>query len=154
MGLSGAKQPYEKGSRRVPMHGKRSCISHFGEMLDISPQKLLRADDQVMECGCPRTSRPASTRSTCTRSRRPVFAEEFDRVENGVRLGGEIAFEDGFTLGGVDVHEHAFCVLTDARVEWVRLVVVRHPGLLVRRRGFLIPHRGCRLFDAGWKFHV
>ena len=35
-----------------------------------------------------------------------VLAKRSDGVEEGVRLGGQIAFEDGLALGAQDVHEH------------------------------------------------
>ena len=60
-----------------------------------------------------------------------VFAEGLDRVEEGIRLGGEIAFEDGFAFGGENVHEHGPGVQINAGIELVWLVVVWHGWLLV-----------------------
>jgi len=60
-----------------------------------------------------------------------VFAKGFDGVEEGVGLGGQIAFEDGFAFGAEDVHEHGSGVQIDAGVELVWRVVIRHVGLLV-----------------------
>jgi len=55
-----------------------------------------------------------------------VFAEGLDGVEEGVGLGGQIAFEDGLALVREDVHEHGSGMQIDAGVELVWLVVVRH----------------------------
>ena len=48
-----------------------------------------------------------------------VFAKGFDGVEEGVGLGGQIAFEDGFAFGAEDVHEHGSGMQIDAGIELV-----------------------------------
>ena len=48
-----------------------------------------------------------------------IIAEGLVGVEKAVRLGGQIAFEDGLTFGAQDVHEHGPGVPIDAGIELV-----------------------------------
>ena len=47
--LSGTKQPYEVWPRYVPMPGLLRRISPSGGILDVAPQKPLRADEPVTQ---------------------------------------------------------------------------------------------------------
>jgi hypothetical protein len=113
--------------------------------LDVAPQKPLRADEpvtQIDELGLRRGTTHNPTDAVGIETREPVprehalatddqvLAKGLDGIEEGVGLGGQIAFEDGLAFGGEDVHEHGSGVQIHAGVELVWLIVVRHVGLL------------------------